>query len=776
LRVAPQYRGFMTTRRTVLLVGLGLVLLLNPGCSCAGGEGRTSCVGPEQCRPGEVCVDGVCRASALDAGLDGPAVDSAPVPWDAAPLPDGDLGPCGDGPCQDDSRCVDGRCVPWGPGGYDPACLRPFVPGPVRPQLQCVWLGPPADDPYPSYNRVLHTPLVATLGIKADPAAPPRPSVIFISDGAYRENAGQHGGCVGEGPLRIIDGATCRELASTSALGSASLLNSPVTPAVGDLDGDGAPEIVAALAAGGVAAFKWSAPDGKLVQLWASHLAGGAPDLWGSDQCMWGGVTLADLDDDGRPEVILDGAVWAPDGTRLATVPGWSHYRHGVPAIVADVDDDGVPELIAGNGTWKWDTSSHSFALAGDFTHGGSLGHTAIGNFEGDGKPEVIVTGSGRVALQDLTGQVLALISAPPGDIGGGLPTIADYDGDGVPEVGVAFSDHYAVFDIAQRRILWSQPSIDHSSQMTGSSVFDFNADGRAEAIYGDECFVRVYDGTSGAVLFSQARYSSTWKENPIVADVDGDSAAEIVMPMSGDCNPGYCGEWDALFPGLQCDGEGDCPGGTCDAGYCRCTTSDQCGATYGCTTPLAGTPGTGNVCRARHRDCVPGLRIYRDARDRWASSRSIWNQHAYCVTNVNDDGTIPRTSEAQENWKQAGLNNFRQNVQGGGADLPGPDLTVGELFAYCSGESTELAAMVCNRGLVLVDSGIEVIFGDHSGQELCRLRTAEPIASGQCTKVSCVAPVPAQGVFVAEVDPDLIIGECLEFNNLASAEAHCIE
>jgi hypothetical protein len=278
-------------------------------------------------------------------------------------------------------------------------------------------------------------------------------------------------------------------------------------------------------------------------------------------------------------------------------------------------------------------------------------------------------------------------------------------------------------------------------------------------------------------VLFSQARFSSTWQENPIVADVDGDYAAEVVMGMSSPCLPSYCPEWDPIFPGLACDSEVDCPGGPCDAGRCRCETDAECGATYGCTDPLADTPGAGRVCRARHRDCLPGLRVYRDARDRWASSRRIWNQHAYAVTNVGDDGAIHAPGDLPPNWSTPGLNNFRQNVQGDLGDVPGPDFTVGRLVAICEGDATRLRADVCNRGGALIDSGVTVIFArEDDATELCRLVTTEPVPPGACATVDCLAPVRADGVFVAISDPDGAVGECIEDNNDAAGEASCLE
>jgi hypothetical protein len=186
-------------------------------------------------------------------------------------------------------------------------------------------------------------------------------------------------------------------------------------------------------------------------------------------------------------------------------------------------------------------------------------------------------------------------------------------------------------------------------------------------------------------------------------------------------------------------------------------------------------------VCRAFHRDCVPGVRVYRDARDRWASSRTIWNQHAYHVTNVDEDGTIPRTSAVRANWSDPTLNNFRQNVQGALGPAPGPDLTIQSITAVCATtETTEMQATLCNRGVVFLDAGIQVVFdqigSDGSRTRLCDLRTTEPVAPGECTTVSCTAPVVADGTFEATADDEARVSECREANNSAESEADCLE
>ena len=64
-----------------------------------------------------------------------------------------------------------------------------------------------------------------------------------------------------------------------------------------------------------------------------------------------------------------------------------------------------------------------------------------------------------------------------------------------------------------------------------------------------------------------------------------------------------------------------------------------------------------------------PALQVFGEAESRWVQARRIWNQHAYYVTNVKEDGTLPR--EPVNNWES--FNTFRTNAQieGGGLCIP---------------------------------------------------------------------------------------------------------
>ena len=56
------------------------------------------------------------------------------------------------------------------------------------------------------------------------------------------------------------------------------------------------------------------------------------------------------------------------------------------------------------------------------------------------------------------------------------------------------------------------------------------------------------------------------------------------------------------------------------------------------------------------------GITVIGDANNSWAPARPIWNQYAYHITNVNNDGSIPAVQ--QNNWLS--WNNFRA----GGTEL----------------------------------------------------------------------------------------------------------
>ncbi len=767
-----------------------------------------------------------------------------------------DLGSCtnNDG-CPGDSYCdTDKTCVPYGvppSKTNDPTCQKPIVPENVLPTVQCEWpsLSPDAGTPFaPNYTAVYTTPVVADLNLDLDPLKL-QPSVVLTtwlevaraSDTSKKERIGI---------LRVFDGRTCEEQMHIGDVAAAEVDGDPNRPAygtqiaIGDLDGDvgtanGHPEIVAlhrgpgqigtnpklqAIAYG----IDTSGATPQLVRKWVGHSCyadGGVGADFSfainTNEANYG-PGIWDLDDDGKPEVVVDQYVFDSKGCLLneTTAVDQKYLNHGMLSTVADVDLDGKPDLVRGDGIYGWNSTEKKWELKPYFNQTAllaqlpgatkqPLGHVAIadlgaysvipGKSATDKLPEVIVTSAettgfapdstGTIRVQTITGEVvfgpIPLFHVKDKFGGhGGAPTAGDFDGDGQVEFAAAANEFYVVYDpdcdtaapdagITRRPggkcnrpanmtaygptatvdagyvyapssnplrgVLWAQPSQDRSSSETGSSVFDFNGDGQAEAVYRDECYLRVYKGATGEVLYSAPASSGTGQEEPVICDVDGDFATEIVVA--------------------------------------RATNSPTCPA----TDPLF--PGSGTFFKRG------GFEVLRDSLDRWASSRAIWNQHAYDVTNVTENASIPKSSARLRNWEQPTLNNFRQNSQGNLSSLALADLTVQmeKIAGLCSGQSGTIpvTARVCNRGTNPVQDGATIAFYAHprtdagvdaaAGTIICSLVTPQTLSPSACVTLSCTGTVPAnQDVYVV-ADPENKIADCHPNNNDgASARALC--
>ncbi len=362
--------------------------------------------------------------------------------------------------------------------------------------------------------------------------------------------------------------------------------NSTANPAVADINGDGIPEILVAA----------PSTEKRIIAI----AADGTP-LWKSDPFIGvdssGSVAVANMDNEGDSEIIFGAAIFDSSGKKLwEGNAGIGRNQQGPISCIADLDGDGRPELIGGRTAYK----TTGTAEGGDFT--GEIlwnatppdGFCGIADFDQDGQPEVVLVAQTNVyVLNGQTGAIRAQIGVPGGGRGG-PPNIADFDGDGQRDIGVAGSSRYTVFRFnANTNVLsqlWNAVTEDDSSQVTGSSVFDFDGDGRYEVVYNDEAYIRIYPGTEpdcdmeppgpgcngvmtdAEVLFRDRNSSRTRTEYPVIADVNGDFKANIVFSTNNDSNASI--KTDA------------------------------------------------------------GIEVFKDSLDNWVSTRPVWNQHTYHITN----------------------------------------------------------------------------------------------------------------------------------------------
>ncbi|MEM6993051.1 MAG: VCBS repeat-containing protein [Myxococcota bacterium] len=361
------------------------------------------------------------------------------------------------------------------------------------------------------------------------------------------------------GHLYVVDGGTgaLKFTQDTDLAGYGS-------PALGDIDGDGIPEIVAITRAGGIVVFEET---GVIKWEWTAGVVGTRS-----------AVSIANVDNARAPEIIVERFVIDAGGNTVFESPdGWGWAYSTTFAI--DLDGDSDLEIIFPRAAYHLDGSEYYYlaALPRD-------GMVQAADLDGDGLPEVLVTNENGFTIVEHDGTIqpgnqdLQPTGDGPAhaDVWRRPAAIHDFDADGEAEFSLSSAAHYSVFEVAPVSVLWTTDVLDQGG-IAGGTAFDFLGDGLADAMYADEHNLYVFDEV-GAPLFEVPHSSSTYAEYPVVADIDNDGSAEILVVS----NEGGAG---GDHPTLQAIGHVD---------------------------------------------------------NLWIQARRIWNQHTYHVSNVREDGTIP--------------------------------------------------------------------------------------------------------------------------------------
>lgn len=377
--------------------------------------------------------------------------------------------------------------------------------------------------------RVDHDPASGSFGSHGrhslgvgDVSGDGRPDIVY----AGRQAAG---GSI----VHAIDGVSHALLWSSHDAGGAAVRLDIVNGAasLANLDGDPEAEIV----------FGAAVIDNDGLVVWDE---GGDGAYFGTNGSYRGGISaLVNLVGDATPEIVSGRHAWSVDWQVMGGVPQvtvsllWdAGGNDGYPAI-ADLDEDGTPEVIVvasglvrvldGETGLAWcgidptdalclaDPTVRTAAVA--IPGGGLGGPPTVADFDGDGRPEIAAAGGSSYSVYDLARAGEDLV----------VPM-----GDPMPAPGSIY-------------VRWSQTTQDQSSNATGSSVFDFQGDGVAEVVYADECYMRVYSGLDGEVLLELPNSNGTIHEYPLVVDVDDDGNSEILVVANDghtNCNaiPGY--------------------------------------------------------------------------------------------------------------------------------------------------------------------------------------------------------------------------------------------
>lgn len=295
--------------------------------------------------------------------------------------------------------------------------------------------------------------------------------------------------------------------------GPADGLADPVeaTPAIGDVDGDGKPEVV------------FGALDHLLYVVNGENGLSNNPAIWPKDMqdTIFSSPALFDLDGDGKLDIITGTDSYLDNGGRLRVLrydgtefPGFPKILDQVvsssPAI-GDIDGDGKPEIIHGTGTFFSGRQQKVYAWKCDGTPvpgwpvsvtGQVSTSPALADLDGDGIPEVVVTadntspstafhlyafkGNGTqlfapVVVKDFFGQSLSA----------GEPVIADVLGDTNLEILVPTNGEVAIFDKTGNELTETdnfpddptKPNLMTQDSLTGVTVTDLETDGAGNQI-----------------------------------------------------------------------------------------------------------------------------------------------------------------------------------------------------------------------------------------------------------------------------------------------------
>lgn len=363
-----------------------------------------------------------------------------------------------------------------------------------------------------------------------------RPDLAFIASAdAY-----------GLGMIRAVRGDTGSQIFAVRD--PAHPLSVVTSLAAGDVDGDGRVELVVSRATQpGLlvfehdGTFKWD--NAGQVAAWnQTHFY---QQVTAGQN---GTPLLADLDADGIPEIVLGGSIINADGSircvrDVRSGGGDGRSLGWVTPSLADLDGDGRLEIVAGNTAYRadctilWRKSSLSD------------GSTALGNFDDDPNPEIVFTthetlvgqpGGGKVYLLEHDGTLrwgpVVLHGLEPTAPAAGLagtPVVADFNGDGKPEIGVSGFDRYFALNedgvvVASYVTPYNQGLGDGFN--SAPTVFDLNGDGQPEVLINKNGYFRIFDGPSGTLRYQERFGAGGHYQNVVIADVDGDTQAEAVV------------------------------------------------------------------------------------------------------------------------------------------------------------------------------------------------------------------------------------------------------
>ena len=261
-------------------------------------------------------------------------------------------------------------------------------------------------------------------------------------------------------------------------------------------------------------------------------------------------ISVADIDQDGLPEVVKVGAngidfvIYESNGDNLYE----KIYEDTIQGILTplstlafgDFDEDGEMEFVLGNlsdgvgaAYWLYESPTDNTY---EFIHSGSVPTKnikdcfSVPDADGDGKLEFVVKGFTPLdarthafifeATGDNTYEIIKSFNLAGGDYYGGYSDAGDVDGDSVPEIVLESASYVYIIKTAGNDSFYVWDTLPGHNSGSSIAVYDIDENGLAEIIISGNNETRIYEYDAGGMeearsKIQEIRYRLQVQPNP---------------------------------------------------------------------------------------------------------------------------------------------------------------------------------------------------------------------------------------------------------------------
>ena len=436
--------------------------------------------------------------------------------------------------------------------------------------------------------------------------------------------------------------------------------------------------------------------------------------LWDSDELLLdpeAGLAGGDVDGDGDMEIAAitnDSrlALFDHEGRLIWRTEIYSQHMKGdfdAPAV-ADMDADGDAEIMVGRLIVDHEGNT---LMEGSYGRGGPEGTASFAvDLDGDGKQE-LVTGN---TVYQLDGSVVFYNEERDG-----YPAVADFDDDGEAEIIVSGYGEVR-YQETDGSVVWS---VDLPGQEDSGPpmLIDSEGDGIPEIVVASNENLTMLD-KDGEIVWQELIRDASGQTTPTAFDFEGDGLPEV---LSAD-------EVSLLFL-------------TAHDGAYRISSTEHSSRTaheYPVVVDVD-NDGEAEIVTGSSPDngVNEGVMVFDSVDGDWPAARKLWNQHAYSVTNIEDDGSIP--AEPRQNWRS--FNSFRAAHLSVTSGLSKSDLFIeiaDVCTQACADDMMAVWVRVGNQGLYSIKGGVQVtiwgVLADGSRKKMETVTLEDGLSAGDLT------------------------------------------